>query len=63
MTLELGKYSGSVTFKIGPHIKMWDIQISRIKSDSVVGIHEIKADLDKAMKFECTAGGYVLVSC
>ena len=28
---------------------MWDIQISRIKSDSVVGIYEIKADLDKAM--------------
>ena len=28
---------------------MWDIQISRIKSDSVIGIHEIKADLDKAM--------------
>ena len=46
---ELEKYNGSVTFKIEPHIKMWDIQISRIKSDSVVGIHEIKADLDKAM--------------
>ena len=28
---------------------MWDIQINRIKSDSIVGIHEIKADLDKAM--------------
>ena len=41
---ELEKYNGSVTFKIEPHIKMWDIQISRIKSDSVVGIHEIKAD-------------------
>ena len=46
---ELEKYKGSVTLKIEPHIKMWDIQISRIKSDSVVGIHEIKADLDKAM--------------
>ena len=46
---ELEKYNGSVTFKIEPHIKMWDIQISRIKSDSVIGIHEIKADLDKAM--------------
>ena len=46
---ELEKYNGSVTFKIEPHIKMWDIQISRIKSDSVVGIHEIKTDLDKAM--------------
>ena len=46
---ELDRYNGSVTFKIVPHIKMWDIQINRIKSDSVVGIHEIKADLDKAM--------------
>ena len=32
---ELEKYNGSVTLKIEPHIKMWDIQ-SRIKSDSVV---------------------------
>ena len=46
---ELEKYNGSVTFKVEPHIKMWDIQINRIKSDSVVGIHEIKANLDKAM--------------
>ena len=46
---ELEKYNGLVTFKIEPHIEMWDIQINRIKSDSVVGIHEVKADLDKAM--------------
>ena len=46
---KLEKYNGSVTFKIEPQIKMWDIQINRIKSDSVVGIHEIKADLDKVM--------------
>ena len=44
---ELEKYNRSVTFKIEPHIKMWDIQINRIKSDSVVGIHEIKADQTK----------------
>ena len=46
---ELEKYTRPVAFKIEPHIKMWDIQISKIKSDSVVGIHEIKADLDKVM--------------
>ena len=46
---ELEKYNGSVTFKIETHKKMWDIQINRINSDSIVGIHKIKANLDKAM--------------
>ena len=38
-----------MTFKIEPHIKMWNIQINRINSDSIAGIHERKAHLDKAM--------------